>query len=144
MQRNRMTTVAALVFISLTSGVGGLAPALGASYYWDGEAGAAWNTSSPNKPGSNWSLSPDFVQNSFLGLPGSADDVYFYFGANHLTDNVLGQGFSVRSLNFLGSDNAPVTIDGGSAVGANTLTLGAGGITVSSASGAVGAFTVTN
>src|SRR4051794_20592615 len=91
-------------------------------FYWTGDHDSLWNTTG-GPAGTNWSLSPDF-NNGTPGLPGSGDDVLFnLFGAGNL-NTALGQDFSINSLMFTPDDTSAVTIGG-----ANTLTIGAGGIT---------------
>src|SRR5947209_2080430 len=95
------------------------------SYYCTGDnagAGNSWSAVA-GLGGTNWSLSPDFNSGS-PGLPGATDDVFFYLNPVNL-NTVLGQDFSIRSLNFLSNSTSPVTVGG-----TNLLTIGAGGITV--------------
>jgi autotransporter-associated beta strand protein len=109
--------------------------ARGDDYYWTGDNvanGNKWNALT-GLGGTNWSLSPDF-NNGSLGLPGASDNVFFYFNpppnTGNLT-NVLGQDFSVRSLNFTSDSGTTVTIGG-----TNTLTLGVGGLNILQNAGA--------
>jgi autotransporter-associated beta strand protein len=108
--------------------------ARGSNFYWAGDNasnGTVWNATT-GLGGTNWSSSPDF-NSPTAGLPGSADDVFFYLQPVNLS-NSLGQDFTIKSLTFLGgtsvSPNSDVTIGG-----ANTLTLNAGGISVQQFSG---------
>jgi hypothetical protein len=115
---------------ALLAAVGLLAPpATADTYYWTGAASNTWNATGPT----NWSFSPDFISGT-PGLPGSADDVFFYFSPppnpSSLT-NVLGQDFSIRSLTFTSDSTSVVTIGG-----SNLLTLGAGGLTAQQGAGA--------
>ncbi len=98
-----------------------------ANYYWYGDnASNAWNVTS-GSGGTNWSSSGSTNQ-ATAGVPGVNDDVYFAgTGAQTLT-SVLGQNFSVNSVNFTPAATTAVSIGG-----ANTLAIGAGGITDSAA-----------
>jgi autotransporter-associated beta strand protein len=114
----------------------GLAPRTDAAnnFYWVGD-----NVTNPTSwaqttglGGSNWSFSPNFNLSTGTTLPGAADSVFFYFpGANVANLNtVLGQDFSIASLDFMSSATTSVTIGG-----ANKLTLGTGGLIVEQLSG---------
>ncbi len=107
-----------------------LLPASAANFYWTGDNNASWNTTT-GPAGTNWSSSPDF-NNGTVGLPGVADDVFFnLFGAGNLS-TTLGQAFSIKSLTFTPDDTNPVTIGG-----ADTLTVGTGGLTNNSTAAAI-------
>lgn len=94
----------------------------GAPFFWTGDANSFWNNTG-GANGTNWSSSGDF-NNGTPGLPGAADDVFFnLFGAGNL-NTILGANFSIRSLSFTPDATSSVTIGG-----ANTLTLGVGGLT---------------
>ena len=109
----RIATLASLAFASL----GQAAP-----FYWTGDNNSLWNTTG-GANGTNWSSSGDF-NNGTGGLPSAADDVFFNLaGAGNLS-NQLGANFSIRSLTFTPDAASSVTIGG-----ANTLTLGTGGLT---------------
>jgi hypothetical protein len=122
-----LSTATALLAVVLALVI--TAPANAANYYWTGAAGNSnWNTT--GSLGSNWSSSGSFNSNTGVNLPGSADNVFFYFAANNL-NTVLGQNFSINSLTFLSTSTSSVTIGG-----TNLLTIGAGGVTLQSGSGA--------
>ncbi len=105
--------------------------------YWTGysSGGASWTAAAG---GTNWSTDPNTLADPGA-FPGISDDVYFVFasGAKNFNNTILGQNFSINSLNFTADASAPVGIGGG-----NTLTLGAGGLTV--LSGALSATLSTN
>jgi len=94
-------------------------------FIWTGDVNNQWNQTGGSPVNTNWSSSSDF--NSDPGtLPGATDDVFFNFSpAPNLSNlnSVLGTDFSIKSLTFTADSVVPVTIGG-----ANTLTLGAGGI----------------
>jgi autotransporter-associated beta strand protein len=101
-----------------------VSPALAGNFYWAGHNqvnGTSWSQAVNTLGGSNWSSSPLFY-NGTSALPGAADDVFFYLAPVNL-NTVLGQDVSIKSLTFLSSSPNPVTIGG-----ANTLTLGTGGL----------------
>ena len=118
----------AALFLVTASTLAGIANA--DNYYWTGKNAANPNlwTATTGLGGSNWSFSPDFI-NGTPGVPGSADDVFFYFNPppnpSSLPNILLGADFSIRSLNFTADSTLPVTINAG-----NTLTLGTGGLSV--------------
>ena len=96
--------------------------------YWNGGAGAQWNTFGTGATPTNWFTTAGATTNT-LQVPGATTDVFFTTtsGATNLT-NTLGADFSIKSLNFTaGSASANIG-------GTNTLTIGTGGVT--SASGA--------
>src|SRR5947209_6069517 len=102
------------------------------NFYWAGD-----NVNNPTSwsavaglGASNWSSSPNFNSSTGTTLPGAADNVFFYFAPNNL-NTVLGQDFSIASLNFMSNATSSVTIGGG-----NTLTIGAGGLNVAQGSAA--------
>ncbi|HZJ15340.1 MAG TPA: autotransporter-associated beta strand repeat-containing protein, partial [Chthoniobacteraceae bacterium] len=116
--------MAALAALALASS----APA--ASFYWTGDDNAFWNTIA-GPGGTNWSSSGDSNQGT-PGIPGSGDDVFFnLFGAGNLSTQ-LGADFSIRSLTFTPDAASDVTIGG-----ANTLTIGTGGITDNAAAAVI-------
>ena len=70
-------------------------PALyAAAYYWDGNNGIYWNSLGPT----NWSLSPNYIDDPLSTLPGIGDDVYFIYNPAYNLSNTLGQDFSVRGI----------------------------------------------
>ena len=98
------------------------------SAYWTGGQDNQWSTVT----GGN---ATNFAQNYQLTTPrqialGASTDVYFNNNTASLA-TTLGQNISVRSLNFAAGATGAVTVGG-----ANTLTLGAGGITVQAGTGA--------
>jgi fibronectin-binding autotransporter adhesin len=108
-----------------------LIPAANAgNFYWVGDnvgSGFTWNAVT-GLGASNWSSSPNFNSSTGSTLPGASDNVFFYFAPANL-NTVLGQSFSIASLNFTATATNPVIIgDGGNT--SNTLTIGAGGINV--------------
>ena len=96
-------------------------------YYWDGNNGSLWSSTGPT----NWSLSPDYINDPVTALPGSGDDVYFIFNPAYNLSNSLGRDFSVKGITFTNDATSPVAIGG-----VNTLTLGSDGLTVLNASAA--------
>ena len=104
------------------------------SFYWAGAVNANWDTMVPNV--TNWRT--DATNNFDTTInPGPASDVFFNTTspvAANLVNN-LNTPFSIKSLTFSSASTTPVTIgDGGN--GANVLTVGTGGITVSSGAAA--------
>jgi fibronectin-binding autotransporter adhesin len=92
------------------------------SFFWTGDNNVFWNATA-GANGTNWS-SLAGANSGTLGLPGAGDDVFFNIpGAGNLS-TILGQNFSIQSLTFLPVATNPVTIGG-----ANTLTIGTGGLT---------------
>jgi autotransporter-associated beta strand protein len=96
-----------------------------ATIYWAGDNNALWNTTA-GANGTNWS-SLAGNNSGTLGVPGATDDVFFNIPGALNLNTVLGQDFSIRSLTFLPAATNPVTIGG-----ANTLTVGTGGLTSNS------------
>jgi fibronectin-binding autotransporter adhesin len=93
------------------------------SAFWTGSSGGTWNNQA------------NFAQNyqrttARQTALGASTDVHFNNNAAALS-TTLGQNTSVRSVNFAAGATGAVTIGG-----ANTLTLGAGGITVQAGTGA--------
>src|SRR6185295_14048212 len=103
-----------------------------ASFYWVGDHPGNTTWSVVGGPGgTNWSSSPDSNQGT-AGIPGASDNVFFYFNPpTSISGITLGQNFSINSLTFTSDSTNPVTIGG-----ANTLTLGVGGLTINSGAGA--------
>src|SRR5437588_3586453 len=102
------------------------------NFYWVGDNvnnGNSWSAVA-GLGASNWSSSPNFNASTGISIPGSADNVFFYFAPNNL-NTILGQDFSIASLTFLSTATSPVTLGG-----SNTLTTGAGGHNVVQGSGA--------
>ncbi len=98
------------------------------SAYWTGAQDRQWSTVT----GSN---ATNFAQNLALSLDRNAaldsgTDVYFSSNTAALP-TTLGADQSVRSVNFTAGASGPVTVGG-----ANTLTLGVGGITAQAGTGA--------
>ena len=102
----------------------GATDAAPATAYWTGDQSSTWSTY--NAGNTNWATTSAGTTDT-AAVPGSASNVYFTAtGATNLT-NTLGQDFSINSLNFT-SGSGSVTIGG-----ANTLTIGGGGIDNASA-----------
>ena len=103
--------------------------------YWSGAQDANWNTGSSTGV-TNWRT--DATSNiDTQAIPTSASNVFFYTTAPAATNlsNSLGAPFSIASLTFISTATSAVTIgDGGS--NANTLTLGAAGVTMNNNAGA--------
>ena len=98
-----------------------LRPAAAATYYWTGDHDSSWSTTG-GPAGSNWSISPDFDDDS-TNPPGPGDEVAFVLpGATNL-DTALGEDFAIQGLDFTADAVDPLTIGGG-----NLLTIGAGGL----------------
>src|SRR5262249_32633016 len=91
-------------------------------YYWKGDKSSVWNTYDISG-NTNWYTDTTGTTN-VMGIPVSTTNVFFTVtsGATNLT-NTLGADTSILSLNFT-SASGSVTIGG-----ANTLTIGTGGIT---------------
>ena len=99
------------------------------NYYWYGAHDNNWNTTG-GAAGTNFSTSSAFDAVDPSTLPTSSDNVYFVLAGAGNLNTVLGQSFSINSLNFttdaVSADN--ITIGNGGVTG-NTLTIGAGGLT---------------
>jgi autotransporter-associated beta strand protein len=95
--------------------------------YWTGALGDAWNAQSGQT--ANWATTAAGTTNTEQ-LPGATTDVYFAANGAANLSNVLGQDFTIRSLNFLNGTGA-VTVGG-----THRLTLLAGGIVAQSGAGA--------
>jgi len=122
--RKRWVAISAAVAATL----GGAHGARAATIYWEGDANSNWNAPTDGFFGGNWS-SQFALNNDPLVVPGAGDDVFFYGLGTPAgpVNTTLGKNFSIQSLTFLGSNDQPVTIDGG---GVNTLTIGTGGLSV--------------
>jgi fibronectin-binding autotransporter adhesin len=93
-------------------------------------AGQAFYNGGVNGTWASSSWTQDFARTNPSGAaPTSDTDVYFNGGG---ASNTLGGNISVRGVNFTAAQSTPVTINGGG----NTLTLGAGGVTVQAGTGA--------
>ena len=115
----------AFIIASLLTFFSGSSASAG-NFYWVGD-----NVNNPNAwnavtglGASNWSSSASFNASTGIALPGSGDNVYFYFSSANL-NTVLGQNFTINSLNFSSNATSLVTIGG-----TNTLTIGTGGLNV--------------
>jgi fibronectin-binding autotransporter adhesin len=99
------------------------------NFYWTGDHDNNWNTTG-GAAGTNWSSSSAFNQDTQPNLPGSADNVFFILAGAGNLNTVLGQSFSISSLNFTPDAIAADTIiiDNGG-IAANALTIGSGGLT---------------
>ena len=98
------------------------------SAFWTGGQGNQWNTVTAGH-------ATNFAQNYQRTMPrqtalDAATDVHFNHNADALT-TTLGADLTVRSVNFAAGAAAPVTVGG-----TNTLSIGAGGITVQRGTGA--------
>ena len=95
--------------------------------FWNGAQGTQWNSFAPATNVSNWATTAAGTANANQ-IPGAISDVFFSVasGATNLA-NTLGANFSVKSLTFT-AGSASATLGG-----ANTLTIGTGGITNASA-----------
>jgi autotransporter-associated beta strand protein len=105
--------------------------------YWSGAqsgaAGLVWSTElgSPGSPDTNWS--PTDGGPDLNVIPGAGTNVIFGATGNNAgtLDTTLGADFTINSLTFTSARTNSVIIGG-----ANSLTLGSGGITVQVGSGA--------
>ena len=100
--------------------------------YWTGSQDTFWNSFGVSLVTTNFSTDATGATNT-AQLPGSVTDVIFTANSVANLTTTLGQDFSIKSLTFTGTG----TIAASSSVtigGANTLTLGTGGITVQSGS----------
>jgi fibronectin-binding autotransporter adhesin len=101
--------------------------------YWRGNLNSEWNYHSGTT--TNWTKDLEGATPLLNALPGPTTNVYF--AANNVNTGsltqTLGQDMAVLSLNFNTNvgPTRPVTING-----SNNLTIGAGGITIDSGSGA--------
>lgn len=122
-RRKRWVAISAAVAATVAGGQ----RARAGTYFWEGDNGSVWNTNTGTFA-SNWSsqLTANIDPGS---IPGAGDDVFFYgLGApSGPINTTLGQNFSIRSLTYLGNNTDAVSIDGS---GVNTLTIGAGGISM--------------
>jgi hypothetical protein len=99
--------------------------------FWQGNLDESWSTMRPTAA-TNWKTDASGASET-LGLPGPSTDVFFTtsdHGSNLST--TLGANYSIKGLTFTSNSTSPVSIGG-----ANTLTLGAGGL--NSQSGAAAA-----
>ncbi len=102
-----------------------------ATAYWKGTVDGNWTTDNSSPGTTNWTLD---AAGSFdtHALPGSTTDVFFTTnngGANLTT--TLGSSFAIKGLTFTSTATSAVSIGG-----ANTLTIGADGLTVQSGAAA--------
>jgi hypothetical protein len=98
--------------------------------YWQGNLDGSWSTLRPTAA-TNWKTDASGASET-LGLPGSITDVFFTtsdHGSN--LNTTLGANYSIKGLTFTSDSTNPVSIGG-----ANTLTLGAGGLTAQSGAAA--------
>ena len=86
--------------------------------FYTGAAGGTWVTTTGGT--TNWAQ--NFQRTTAGAVPAAGTDVYFNGVGGQVT---LGTDVAARSVNFTAGATAPVSI-----AGANTLTLGPGGITV--------------
>lgn len=101
-----------------------------ATAYWRGDLDTSWSTIQPTAA-TNWRKDAAGA-NETLGLPGATTDVFFTTsgGGSNLT-TVLGANYSIKGLTFTSDAISSVSIGG-----ANTLTLGADGVTSQSGAAA--------
>ncbi|HYO08237.1 MAG TPA: autotransporter-associated beta strand repeat-containing protein [Tepidisphaeraceae bacterium] len=114
---------------------GGAAPTVA---YWTGGVSNAWNGFSSANGGTFNFATSSAGGTSVSGFVGATTDVIFTANTASNLATTLGQNTSIKSLTITGagpSAATPVSI-AGTATGANTLSIGDGGITV--ASGAAG------
>ena len=94
--------------------------------YWSGATGTSWNSTS----GSNANFTTNSAGSAFLNvLPGGNTHVYFANNSASNPTNTLGENFSVLGVTYLAGSAAVST------TGANTMNIGAGGITVENGNG---------
>ena len=102
--------------------------------YWTGSQDTFWNSFGISQVNTNFSTDAAGTTNPNQ-LPGSITDVFFTANSAANLSTTLGLDFSIKSLTFTGTGttaaSSSVTIGG-----ANTLTLGTGGITVQTGSAA--------
>ncbi len=106
--------------------------------YWAGNVSSVWADASA-APTSNWRTAATGGADTNQ-LPGSTSDVFFATNTPANLTNTLGGSLTIRSLTVTGATTGAVTING-----AETLGIGAGGITKEAGSGAltIGAATLT-
>lgn len=97
------------------------------SAYWTGSQDNQWSTVTAGN-GTNFAYNYQLTTDRQKALD-PATDVYFNANPAALA-TTLGQDTAVRGLNFAAGATGPVTVGG-----ANTLTLGSGGITVQAGTG---------
>jgi fibronectin-binding autotransporter adhesin len=98
--------------------------------YWRGDLDASWSTIQPTAA-TNWRKDAAGA-NETLGLPGATTDVFFTTsGGGSNLSTVLGANYSIKGLTFTSDAISPVSIGG-----ANTLMLGADGVTSQSGAAA--------
>lgn len=101
----------------------GSGPAMAATIYWDGGANQTWSNST------NWSSLGTAGDNTNTQALASGDDVVFARAGGINRNTLLGANATINGLTFNGSSFN--TTIGGTTAGGQTLTIGAGGITVS-------------
>ncbi len=96
-----------------------------ASYYWTGNSsgGSTWTATTG---GTNWSTDPNTPTDPGIFSPATTDSIFFVLSPIKNPTTTLGANFSVQGLTFTSDATATVTIGG-----TNTLTLGTGGMTMS-------------
>ncbi len=102
--------------------------------YWSGAIDGNWTTdlfNSNHTGATNWAIDSAGATDTHIA-PSATTDVFFTAtsGAGNL-NTTLGADFSIKGLTFTSTATSPVTIGG-----ANTLTIGADGLTVQSGSAA--------
>lgn len=107
-------------------------PAVHAQVYWDGVSSAAWGTAA------NWSTASGATTPNPASIPGAASDVVFNISTANgtLTMNLNGVQ-SANSVTFRSTGQFTVAANTSAQSGNRSLTIGTGGITKTSNSGAV-------
>jgi fibronectin-binding autotransporter adhesin len=98
--------------------------------YWAGSVSSVWGDASV-APTSNWRTDAAGATDTNQ-LPGSTTDVFFATNSAANLTNTLGGDFAIKSFTLTSATVGNVTING-----ANTLTVGSGGITKEAGSGAL-------
>ncbi len=99
-----------------------------AAAYWAGSVSSVWADSSV-APVSNWRTDAGGATDTNQ-LPGSTTDVFFATNSAANLTNTIGGNFAIKSLTITSATVGAVTING-----AETLSIGAGGITKEAGSG---------
>ena len=101
-----------------------------AAAYWAGSVSSVW-ADAALAPTSNWRTDSTGTTDTNQ-LPGSTTDVFFATNSAANLTNTLGGDFAIKSFTLTGATTGAVTIGG-----ANTISIGAGGITKEAGSGAL-------
>ncbi len=97
--------------------------------YWRGSVDGIWTTDSLQTGATNWTLDSAGTTDTHIA-PGASTDVFFVAAGAQNLNTTLGADISIKGLTFTSTATAPVVI-----AGANTLTIGADGLTVQAGSG---------